>query len=142
MCCQHKVDSPPGRTASWRTINPNGTTSKSYVSDFPEYFSFLHIYHLYDREALYNAYDPLSKDNWNQTLRKAGIFHSSWTRNKIRTTHGGYFDDQISGHHESWKKGVDISVQEIISLKMYVARLFTMFCGTESTQTLMCPQVH
>ena len=70
-------------------------------------------------EALNNEYHAISKDNWNQTLRKSKVFYQSWARQKIRTKYDGYFDDQVTGQRQSWKAGIDITMQEIVTLKLY-----------------------
>eukprot|EP01084_Bolivina_argentea_P249103 416875_1 len=70
-------------------------------------------------EALYNRYHPLTKDNWNQTLRKSKIFHQSWARQKIRTMCNGYFDDRVTGEFVQWKQGAEVTLQEIVILKLY-----------------------
>ena len=68
---------------------------------------------------MHNRYAPLSKDNWNQTLRKSKLFHQSWARRSIRTKYDGYFDDQITGNKSEWIKGEDVSMQNVVTLKLY-----------------------
>ena len=53
-------------------------------------------------EVLFNPYQTVSTDNWNQTLRKSKAFYESWARKKIRTRYKGYFDDKITGQHHEW----------------------------------------
>ena len=72
-----------------------------------------------DREALNNGYHRLTKDNWNQTLRKSKIFYQSWARQKIRTKYDGSFDDQVTGQMSYWQSGIEITLQEIVTLKLY-----------------------
>ena len=71
------------------------------------------------QEALYNPYEPVSADNWNQTLRKSHIFHQSWAAKRIRTTHAGYYEDKITGARIEWKAGEEISEPEVVALKLY-----------------------
>eukprot|EP01084_Bolivina_argentea_P098346 176749_1 len=70
-------------------------------------------------EALNNEYQQLSEDNWNQTLRKAQLFHDCWTRNRIYTKYKGYYYDQVYGNKEEWNKGKLIEFKEIVTLKLY-----------------------
>ena len=82
-------------------------------------FSPKHWISLPFREALDNPYAPLSNDSWNQTLRKSQLFHNSFARKKIRAPQNGLFDDQIAGVKEEWKKGKDLKLQDIVTLKLY-----------------------
>ena len=66
-----------------------------------------------------NPYAPLSTDSWNQTLRKSQIFYGSFARKKIRTQQDGSFQDQIGGIYAEWKKGADIRLQDVVTLKLY-----------------------
>lgn len=70
-------------------------------------------------EALHNPYEPLSVDNWNQTLRKSKIFHQSWAAKRIRTKQAGFYEDKISGSRIEWDANEEISMQEIVALKLY-----------------------
>eukprot|EP01084_Bolivina_argentea_P194342 333439_1 len=70
-------------------------------------------------EALHNMYAPLSKDSWNQTLRKAEIFSNSFAKQRIKTKYNDFFEDQVTGHTESWKAKKVISLPEIVTLKLY-----------------------
>merc|ERR1711933_389058 len=70
-------------------------------------------------EALHNDYHRLSRDNWNQTLRKSKVFYNSWARQKIRTKYDGYFDDKVTAQRAKWKSGVEIALQEVLTLKLY-----------------------
>ena len=72
-----------------------------------------------DREVLYNEYWPISKDDWNQTLRKSSSLYKTWPIRKIRTKYDGYYHDQISGNREDWKRNTEIALGEIITLKLY-----------------------
>ena len=71
------------------------------------------------REALYNPYAPLSVDSWNQTLRKSQLFNASFARKKIRAPQNGRFEDQIADITKQWKKGQDLGLQDIVTLKLY-----------------------
>ena len=71
------------------------------------------------REALYNRYAPLSKDSWNQTLRKSKLFHQSWDGKSVRTKYDGHFDDQITGNIDEWTKGEELTMQNVVTLKLY-----------------------
>ena len=71
------------------------------------------------REVLQNPYAPLSNESWNQTLRKAKLFHQSWARRKIRTKYGSHFEDQITGNTEYWAENEDLSMQNVVTLKLY-----------------------
>eukprot|EP01084_Bolivina_argentea_P297705 512929_1 len=64
-------------------------------------------------------YKPVSKENWNETLRKSEIFYKSWVGQKIRTTSAGSYNDQITGQTAKWGKDKRISLPEIITLKLY-----------------------
>ena len=75
-------------------------------------------FHLY-REVLNNPFAPLSTESWNQTLRKAQLFHASFARKKIRAPQKGRFEDQIAGIKKEWKKGQDLGLQDIVTLKLY-----------------------
>eukprot|EP01084_Bolivina_argentea_P048306 89017_1 len=70
-------------------------------------------------EALHNQYAALSKDNWNETLRKSQIFYNSFARKRISTRYDGKFDDQLTQQRATWKKGEAISMAEIVTLKLY-----------------------
>eukprot|EP01084_Bolivina_argentea_P310872 538011_1 len=70
-------------------------------------------------EILQNEYEPMSKDNWNQALRKATIFYNGWQRRKMQTKIQSFFQDQVTGQREEWNKGVSISKPEIVTLKLY-----------------------
>eukprot|EP01084_Bolivina_argentea_P168379 292014_1 len=70
-------------------------------------------------EALYNRYYQLSKDNWNQTLRKSTVFYKSFARQRIKTLYNGRYDDKITGTYEKWTRGNDIDMKEIVTLKLY-----------------------
>ena len=71
------------------------------------------------REALYNTFHAISKDDWNHSLGKSQVFISSWVAQKIRTQYKGYFDDQVTGQRQEWKKGEILSLAELITLKLY-----------------------
>ena len=71
------------------------------------------------QEVLNNSFHALSNDNWNQTLRKSKVFYQSWARHKIRTVYAGSYSDMIVGKTETWNKGEDITLQEIVTLKLY-----------------------
>ena len=66
-----------------------------------------------------NPYCPLSADSWNQTLRKSQIFHDTFARKKIRAPRKSFFEDQIAGIRDEWEKGEMISLEEIVTLKLY-----------------------
>ena len=71
-------------------------------------------------EVLYNKFHSISVDNWNQTLRKCKVFNSSWIASTIRTLHNGEFNDQVLGKNIiTWKKGEEIKLDEILTLKLY-----------------------
>ena len=70
-------------------------------------------------EVLNNNFHALSNDNWNQTLRKSKVFYQSWARHKIRTIYEGRYNDQISGKNIKWDAGTDVTLQEIVTLKLY-----------------------
>merc|ERR1719242_2659451 len=46
-------------------------------------------------------------------------FFQSWAKQRMRTKYDGYYDDQITGHREEWKRGVEIDMEEIVTLKLY-----------------------
>ncbi|MEM7362040.1 MAG: hypothetical protein AAF335_03445, partial [Bacteroidota bacterium] len=70
-------------------------------------------------EVLYNVYVPLTKDNWNQTLRKSKIFYDSFARKRIKTTIPGQYIDEITGICTKWKVGQEVTLAEITVLKLY-----------------------
>eukprot|EP01084_Bolivina_argentea_P297703 512926_1 len=70
-------------------------------------------------EVLNNIYSPLSKENWNETLRKSEIFYKSWVAQKIRTKQKGSYNDQVTGQKAEWKKDQRITMAEIVTLKLY-----------------------
>eukprot|EP01084_Bolivina_argentea_P145155 254494_1 len=70
-------------------------------------------------EVLYNTFENMSSDNWNQTLRKSKVFYTSWARHKIRTLYAGYYRDYISETYISWKSGIEIGMEEIVMIKLY-----------------------
>ena len=102
----------------------NGAISRSLVSHvFVQFLCFVCaqyccLYLLY-REALQNEYAPLSIDSWNQTLRKSQLFNASFARKKIRAPQKGRFEDQIAKIKKEWKKGQDLGLQDIVTLKLY-----------------------
>eukprot|EP01084_Bolivina_argentea_P297702 512922_1 len=65
------------------------------------------------------TYAPLSKENWNETLRKSEIFYKSWVAQKIRTKQKGSYNDQVTGQKAEWKKDQRITMAEIVTLKLY-----------------------
>ena len=70
-------------------------------------------------EVLNNTFHVISKDNWNQTLRKSKAFLESWARSKIRTVYPGSYNDEITKTNRSWDKGEELSLSEIVALKLY-----------------------
>ena len=72
------------------------------------------------QEALNNSYEPISKDNWNQILRKSKAFYQSWARHKIRTKYDGYFEDKITQQTATWKQNKEINMQEIVTYVMLI----------------------
>ena len=70
-----------------------------------------------------NSFFKATKDNWNQTLRKAKIFYQSFARQRIRTLSSGTYTDEVTGIQESWQKGVEISMQEVVTIKMSYIRI-------------------
>jgi len=70
-------------------------------------------------EVLNNPYTPISADNWNQTLRKAKIFHNSFASKRIRTQSDGFYEDMLLEHREDWVKGEDCTLQDVVVLKLY-----------------------
>ncbi len=70
-------------------------------------------------EILYNPYYDLSKDNWNQTLRKATVFYNSFASKRIQTADNGRYDDKVTNTTAEWKKGESISLMEVVILKLY-----------------------
>eukprot|EP01084_Bolivina_argentea_P012835 24035_1 len=70
-------------------------------------------------EILYNAFEYLPPDSWNQTLRKSSIFLRSWAAKKIRTKYNGYYDDGVTRQKEEWKEGEEIDIEAIVTLKLY-----------------------
>eukprot|EP01084_Bolivina_argentea_P018120 33784_1 len=71
------------------------------------------------QEALMNEYQPLSKDNWNQTLRKSKIFFNSWAKRRISTKYKGYYHDQVTGYKQEWDVCEIVKLEDIVTLKMY-----------------------
>ena len=72
-----------------------------------------------DREAMNNPYCQATKDNWNQTLRKSKIFCQSFAKQRIRTLYANSYTDEVTDVEDSWDKGVEISMQEVVTLKLY-----------------------
>ena len=70
-------------------------------------------------EALHNSFSRLSKENWNRTLLKAKIFCQCFAGKNIRTLHHGYHQDHITGVAQEWGRGTKITLQEIVTLKLY-----------------------
>jgi len=70
-------------------------------------------------EALQNDYSPLTKENWNSTLRKSNIFHKSFAKEKLRSKYAGSFNDQITGQSDTWSRGETPELEDIIALKLY-----------------------
>ena len=66
-----------------------------------------------------NSFCKASKDNWNQTLRKAKILYQSFAKQRIRTLYAGSYTDEVTDINESWEKGVEMTMQEIVTLKLY-----------------------
>eukprot|EP01084_Bolivina_argentea_P136610 240590_1 len=71
------------------------------------------------QEIFENPFYNLSKDNWNQTLRKATVFKNSFARHRIKTTYEGQYNDKISGRSVEWKIGETINLMEIVVFKLY-----------------------
>ena len=70
------------------------------------------------REVLQNTFHALSRDNWNQTLRKSKVFHQSWAKQKMRTKYDGHYEDQVMAISAAWKKGEEPTLQEVGILKL------------------------
>eukprot|EP01084_Bolivina_argentea_P297699 512918_1 len=94
---------------------PHGFTSK-------QHHALMHLrpkYKNVKEEALNNSYYCLSKDNWNQTLRKSTVFFKSFAKQRIKTIYNGKYDDKITCKITKWKKGETIDMPEIVTLKLY-----------------------
>ena len=66
-----------------------------------------------------NSFHQITSENWNQTLRKAKVFHQSWSGKKIRTLTGDRYVDPISNVNILWDKGEKITLKEILTLKLF-----------------------
>ena len=47
------------------------------------------------------------------------MYSESWAKQKIRTKYDGYFDDQVIGKRVEWNTGKEVSLQEVVVLKLY-----------------------
>ena len=76
-------------------------------------------YRNFKEEVLQNSFYPLSKDTWGQAVSKANKYKNSAAGRKIRTRQDGEYHDQILGHHYKWKKGADVTADDITTIKLY-----------------------
>eukprot|EP01084_Bolivina_argentea_P228140 385374_1 len=99
----------------FRWQNPHGfeVCSSQETSHYKPIFKNL------KEEALNNPYAPMTKDNWNQTLRKSKIFHNSWAGTRIQTKFNGSYNDQVTGHKADWNEDTKILLPEVVTLKLY-----------------------
>eukprot|EP01084_Bolivina_argentea_P002738 5070_1 len=97
----------------WQNLHGFKTESNNEVCHLKPKFKNI------KEEALNNEFKKLSKDNWNQTLRKSQIFFNSWARKRISTKYNGQYNDQITEYKEEWKRGQVVKLPDIVTLKLY-----------------------